>query len=1173
MTALQLGLAGLDYQDLFQVTGLQRLDQEFLQRLQAQNPGLHDQLLAYREQRSELTLAQQSDMLIGCGPLLEAFIAELFGIEDAAEQLQARNLSHDPIFQFKKLFVLRRARRRLLKKEPLAPFAELDAWVNQALTSAAIDNNDRELAIARLGQGFLADKEAHGDEIETMTHWCLSAMTTPEGQAAVRGWVSFHLPQGTDYAHLVPLEVVPQDKLGRVQGPPANWHRRDGFALTDPRMNRRQVQAEVDYCIYCHDHDGDFCSKGFPQKKSEPERGLKKNPLNVTLTGCPLDEKISEMHSLKRDGYSVGALAMIMVDNPMCPATGHRICNDCMKSCIYQKQEPVDIPQIETGALTDVLALPWGVEIYDLLTRWNPLRQQQWIMQAYNGKKVLIAGMGPAGFTLAHHLLMEGCAVVGIDGLKIEPLPKALQEQPIRDYGQLEEALDQRIMAGFGGVAEYGITVRWDKNFLRLIYLSLSRRQHFQVFGAIRFGGTLTVENAWELGFDHVAIAVGAGLPSALPIPGSLAPGMRQANDFLMALQLTGAAKASSLANLQVRLPAVVIGGGLTGVDTATEVQAYYIVQVEKVLQRYQTLAQHYGEAAVRADMDAESLEVLDEFLQHGRAVAAERQRAQATDEKPNFLPLIHAWGGVTIAYRRAMEESPAYTRNHEEVIKALEEGIFYAAGLNPTAASLNDYGHVKALVCQRMSKDEDGKLQASGETLQLPAHAIFVATGARPNIAYFYEHRGTFKIEQAHYQTYALEQDKLVPVATTTHCKDPNFGAFTSYDKDGRRVSFIGDTHPDFNGSVVKAVASGLRIYPKIMQAIAERPATQTTGKAYQTFRQSMQDLLQPRIDSVVRHTPSVIELRVHAPMVARRIAAGQFVRVQNYESLAPMIDGTCLQTETLALTNAGADPESGIVSVMVMERGVSSRLCAGFKPGEPLAFMGPAGVRTRIPEGKNILVVGDQLAAAAMRALGPAFRAAGNRVLYVGLLDTAADVFCQDELEAGADAILWVTRNGEALQPRRPQDMAMTAELDSALLRYAQGEFNNTDKPASLALADIDELLIIGGSKLVRQVQVARCGALRPYLKGEHKAVGSIYSSMQCMLKGVCSQCLQWQIDPATGQRTKAVFACSWQEQPIDMVDLDNLDERLGQNRLQERLGNLWLDYLLQQQPIERV
>ena len=61
----------------------------------------------------------------------------------------------------------------------------------------------------------------------------------------------------------------------------------------------------------------------------------------------------------------------------MCPGTGHRICNDCMKACIYQKQEPVNIPQIETGVLTDVLDLPWGFEIYGLLTRWNPLNIQR----------------------------------------------------------------------------------------------------------------------------------------------------------------------------------------------------------------------------------------------------------------------------------------------------------------------------------------------------------------------------------------------------------------------------------------------------------------------------------------------------------------------------------------------------------------------------------------------------------------------------------------------------------------------------------------------------------------------------------------------------------------------------------------------------------------------------
>ncbi|WP_309567434.1 hypothetical protein [Coxiella-like endosymbiont] len=96
-------------------------------------------------------------------------------------------------------------------------------------------------------------------------------------------------------------------------------------------------------------------------KKSNLNQKLKINSLGEILTGCPLDEKISEMHVLKKQGYAIAALAVVMIDNPMCPATGHRVCNDCMKSCIYQKQEPVNIPQTETRVLMDVLELPWGL--------------------------------------------------------------------------------------------------------------------------------------------------------------------------------------------------------------------------------------------------------------------------------------------------------------------------------------------------------------------------------------------------------------------------------------------------------------------------------------------------------------------------------------------------------------------------------------------------------------------------------------------------------------------------------------------------------------------------------------------------------------------------------------------------------------------------------------------
>src|SRR5215204_1871936 len=107
----------------------------------------------------------------------------------------------------------------------------------------------------------------------------------------------------------------------------------------------------------------------------------------------------------------------------------------------------------------------------------------------------------------------------------------------------------------------------------------------------------------------------GAGRPTVIDMKNNLVRGVRKASDFLMALQLTGAFKGGALPNLQARLPAIVIGGGLTGIDTATELFAYYPVQVEKVLDRYEALCDESSEPAVRATYDEEELQILDEFL------------------------------------------------------------------------------------------------------------------------------------------------------------------------------------------------------------------------------------------------------------------------------------------------------------------------------------------------------------------------------------------------------------------------------------------------------------------------------------------------------------------------------------------------------------------------------
>ncbi len=218
--------------------------------------------------------------------------------------------------------------------------------------------------------------------------------------------------------HLVHAEPVQDGPLVKLEVSSDHWRQREGFQLTDPGTDLTGALDQANYCIKCHNQGKDSCSTGLKEKNGS----FKSSVFGVPLAGCPLDEKISEMNSLKGQGNPIGALAVVTVDNPMAAATGHRICNDCMKACIFQKQDPVDIPQVETRTLKDVLELPWGFEIYSLLTRWNPLNIHRPYPQEDTKRKVLVVGLGPAGFTLSHHLMNDGHTVVGADGLKLEPL-------------------------------------------------------------------------------------------------------------------------------------------------------------------------------------------------------------------------------------------------------------------------------------------------------------------------------------------------------------------------------------------------------------------------------------------------------------------------------------------------------------------------------------------------------------------------------------------------------------------------------------------------------------------------------------------------------------------------------------------------------------------------------
>ena len=559
LSDFDLGIEGFKFSDLFDAVKLKELAETFYAEVKDDDPLLHSALTKYIASKGNgYEPKVRSKILTDSAPYLSQFVARLFKIDAARFELAGEILVQNPVWKFK-FFVQRRAIKKY-KADQIAELNEGLLWIALTeLRNTAFDETlvrDEELSIAEMTARLLDAEEAFGKDDDVpafafdtvkrveaayeklkdapfgklFSEYILkedasgdlltvkAALHLVEAWSAAaffnksKKWYSFKTPGALDYQNLVHL-IHPEPELHNImRGADEELRRRDGFKLTDERGTMRDALYEIDYCLICHEREKDSCSTGL----HEPSGAVKRNPLGIKTEGCPLDEKISEMHLLKKQGDPIGSLALVTIDNPMCAGTGHRICNDCMKGCLFQKQDPVNIPLAETATLTDVLDLPYGFEIYSLLTRWNPLNAKRPYPLPYNGKNVLVVGLGPAGYTLAHYLLNEGFGVVGIDGLKIEPLPGEWTggngkscPKPIAAIDEITEELDERILSGFGGVSEYGITVRWDKNFLTMVQLMLTRRKRFRAYGGIRFGGTVTIEDAWDFGFDHIAIATG----------------------------------------------------------------------------------------------------------------------------------------------------------------------------------------------------------------------------------------------------------------------------------------------------------------------------------------------------------------------------------------------------------------------------------------------------------------------------------------------------------------------------------------------------------------------------------------------------------------------------------------------------------------------------------------
>jgi len=383
---LILGVSGYQYADLYKAERLAELFKEFEHSVKTQNTVLYTEFTEYRScQGKGMSAVQKSELLVRMAPLLGAFIAKLFNInESRIKQINRIQHEFDHVFIYRKEIVSKLSkhfkqidithwniqtlqqqlevlltatgRLNLWHIDPEMAISELtsELWQTSNKDSASQLNADELRSKARLIKNQLNKNpdasSLFAQQLETLNpvdffeslldivrRWSFAALKIPELQRQVTRWVSFKTPAKIDFKALVEHEIHEQNQYSVWSAPKNHHRRRDGFSLTDKRFNQREVLYEVDHCIYCHDRNTDSCSKGMKSKK---DGHFKINPLGVTITGCPLEEKISEMHVLKRQGDNIGALAIVMIDNPMCPGTGHRICNDCMKGCIYQKTIP-----------------------------------------------------------------------------------------------------------------------------------------------------------------------------------------------------------------------------------------------------------------------------------------------------------------------------------------------------------------------------------------------------------------------------------------------------------------------------------------------------------------------------------------------------------------------------------------------------------------------------------------------------------------------------------------------------------------------------------------------------------------------------------------------------------------------------------------------------------------
>jgi glutamate synthase (NADPH) small chain len=316
---------------------------------------------------------------------------------------------------------------------------------------------------------------------------------------------------------------------------------------------------------------------GFTERLAvlEAERCLQcKNP--KCIDGCPVRVNIPRFIELLRVGDLPAAANSLLDDNALPCVTG-RVCpqeTQCEGLCLRAKKgKPVAIGYLER------YVADWAQAHPEALAHQRP---------AASGRTVAIVGSGPAGLTAAGELAKRGHQVTVFEAFHAPG--------GVLIYGIPEFRLPKDVVqAEVDRLRESGVTIEPNSIIGKMFTLAELREQ-----------------------FDAVFLAVGAGLPVFMGVPGENFKGVYSANEYLTRVNLMGAWGPDADTPVLHGQRVVVVGGGNVAMDsvrTARRLGAEDAVIVYRrgpdELPARAEEVHHAGEEGVRFEFLVAPLEVL----------------------------------------------------------------------------------------------------------------------------------------------------------------------------------------------------------------------------------------------------------------------------------------------------------------------------------------------------------------------------------------------------------------------------------------------------------------------------------------------------------------------------------------------------------------------------------